>query len=93
MDDSHNSGDTLPAMRAIQAFEAIARCGSVAGAADELVHPPAGLVGQRRHRRDRLPADAFFVGSGTHACSVEATTVGERPFLPAFAVRLDPPPE
>jgi len=52
MDDSHNSGDTLPAMRAIQAFEAIARCGSVAGAADEL-GVSAGAVSQQLRKIER----------------------------------------
>ncbi len=38
--------DTLPPMRAIQAFEAIARCGSVAAAADEL-GVSAGAISQQ----------------------------------------------
>jgi len=41
--------ETLPPMRAIQAFEAIARCGSVAAAADELGVSP-GAISQQLHK-------------------------------------------
>ena len=42
------SMDTLPPMRAIQAFEAIARCGSVAAAAEELGVSPGAISQQLR---------------------------------------------
>jgi LysR family glycine cleavage system transcriptional activator len=41
--------ETLPPMRAIQAFEAVARCGSVAAAADELGVSP-GAISQQLHK-------------------------------------------
>src|SRR6185503_16530501 len=41
--------ETLPPMRAIQAFEAIARSGSVAAAADELGVSP-GAISQQLHK-------------------------------------------
>ena len=41
--------EALPPMRAIQAFEAIARCGSVAAAADELGVSP-GAISQQLHK-------------------------------------------
>jgi LysR family glycine cleavage system transcriptional activator len=43
------SMDTLPPMRAVQAFEAIARCGSVAAAAEEL-GVSAGAISQQLRR-------------------------------------------
>jgi len=43
------SMDTLPPLRAVQAFEAIARCGSVAAAAEEL-GVSAGAISQQLRR-------------------------------------------
>jgi LysR family glycine cleavage system transcriptional activator len=49
----------LPAMRAIQAFEAIARCGSVAGAADELGVSPGAVSQQLRKIEQELNVRLF----------------------------------
>ncbi len=52
MNDNKKGSDVLPAMRAIQAFEAIARRGSVASAADELGVSP-GAVSQQLRKIER----------------------------------------
>jgi len=51
--------DTLPPMRAVQAFEAIARCGSVAAAAEELGVSPGAVSQQLRKIESELQVRLF----------------------------------
>jgi LysR family glycine cleavage system transcriptional activator len=55
----------LPPMRAIQAFEAIARCGSVAAAADELSVSPGAVSQQLRKIEKELGVRLFERGGRT----------------------------
>lgn len=55
----------LPPMRAIQAFEAIARCGSVAAAADELGVSPGAVSQQLRKIEKELGVRLFERGGRT----------------------------
>jgi LysR family transcriptional regulator, glycine cleavage system transcriptional activator len=59
MASEKKTSEGLPAMRAIQAFEAIARCGSVAGAADELGVSPGAVSQQLRKIEKELNARLF----------------------------------
>jgi len=59
-DEGRNAdGRALPAMRAIQAFEAIARRGSVAAAADELGVSPGAVSQQLRKIETELSVRLF----------------------------------
>ncbi len=50
----------LPPLRSIHAFEAIARCGSVSDAAEELALTPSALSHRLRRLEDHLGVQLFY---------------------------------
>ncbi len=72
MEEGRKTKSSMPAMRAIQAFEAIARCGSVASAAEELGVSP-GAVSQQLRKIERQLNVRLFERDGR---SLELTSWG-----------------